>query len=79
MSSQFEWQAGDDDRWETIARVTKEDHHGWRRRMPRWLWVALLAVLAAGVTGGYGVVRHCRFLHCLQLDTGRNNVGCDLQ
>jgi hypothetical protein len=57
MSSQFEWQAGDDDRWETIARVTKEDRHGLRRRMPRWLWVTLLAVLAVGATGGYTVIR----------------------
>jgi hypothetical protein len=57
MSSQFEWQAGDDDRWETIARVTKEDRRGWRHRVPRWLCVVLLAVLVAGATGGYTVVR----------------------
>jgi hypothetical protein len=57
MNEQFEWQAGDDDRWETIARVTREDRRGWRHRVPRWLWVTLLAVLVAGATGGYAVVR----------------------
>ena len=57
MSSQFEWQAGDDDRWETIARVTKEDRRGWRHRVPRWLWVGLLAILVTGATGGYAAAR----------------------
>jgi ABC-type glycerol-3-phosphate transport system substrate-binding protein len=55
MGVQFEWQTGSDDgQWETIART---DRGRWLRRIPRWVWIVLVAVLVASAGGGYVVVR----------------------
>ena len=53
MGVQFEWQVGDSDRSETIARTE-------RRRLPRWVWLALRIVLIGIVVlaaGGYLTLR----------------------
>lgn len=53
MGVQFEWQVGDSDRSETIVRTE-------RRRLPRWVWLALRIVLIGVVVlaaGGFLTLR----------------------
>jgi hypothetical protein len=53
MGLQFEWQIGDGEQAETLVRIG-------RRRLPRWVWVALRIVLIAAVvlaTGTYLTMR----------------------
>ena len=70
MGIQFEWQTGSDDgQWETIART---DRGRWLRRIPRWAWIVLVAVLVVSAGGGYVVVRR-------RYDQARHEIEFQIQ
>jgi hypothetical protein len=59
MSVQFEWQSGNDDgQWEVVAKTERRSLFKWVRRVPRWVWVALVVALVLAATSGYFVVRN---------------------
>lgn len=58
MKSHFDWQAGDDDgHWETIAQETDHAQHSRRRRILRYVGIALLVAIIVAVACGYVIRR----------------------